>query len=180
MDHALTWLKKNPHRPFFFWLHLYDPHSPYDPPEPYRTQYQGHIYDGEIAYADHELGRLIAWLKQNQLYDSSLIVVSQRSRRIPGEHGEKEHGFFVYNSTVHIPLIVKPPAGSGFRPGRASRPVETTAVAPTLIRLAGIQDEWKSSSRRAALSSRCTSRRRSLQRDFLSFQLVRLESACTP
>ena len=61
-----TWLKKNPSRPFFFWLHLYDPHSPYDPPEPFRSQYHGHLYDGEIAYADHELGRLIAWLKQNQ------------------------------------------------------------------------------------------------------------------
>ena len=57
---ALKWLNqaKTPKRPFFFWLHLYDPHSPYDPPEPFRTQYRGHLYDGEIAYADHELGRL--------------------------------------------------------------------------------------------------------------------------
>src|SRR5260370_9390776 len=61
---ALAWLKKNRRRPFFFWLHLYDPHSPYDPPEPYRTQYHSHLYDGEIAYADHELERLLAWLKQ--------------------------------------------------------------------------------------------------------------------
>jgi arylsulfatase A-like enzyme/Flp pilus assembly protein TadD len=140
VDHALTWLKKNPHRPFFFWLHLYDPHSPYDPPEPYRSQYQGHLYDGEIAYADHELGRLMDWLKRNHLYDSSLIVFLSDHGESLGEHGEHEHGFFVYNSTVHVPLIVKPPAGSGVRPGRASRPVETTAVAPTLIRIAGIHD----------------------------------------
>ena len=60
VSHAIHWLQNSSKRPFFFWLHLYDPHSPYDPPEPYRTQYQSHPYDGEIAYADHELGRLIA------------------------------------------------------------------------------------------------------------------------
>ena len=138
---ALAWLQKNSRRPFFFWLHLYDPHSPYDPPEPYRTQYRGHPYDGEIAYADHELGRLIAWLKHNQLYDRSLIVFLSDHGESLGEHGEQEHGFFVYDSTVHIPLIVKPPAGSGVRAGRVSRPVETIAVSPTLIRWAGIHDE---------------------------------------
>src|SRR6202045_1582792 len=137
---ALVWLKKNQRRPFFFWLHLYDPHSPYDPPEPYRTQYRGHLYDGEIAYADHELGRLIAWLKQNRLYDRSLIIMLSDHGESLGEHGEHEHGFFVYNATVHVPLIVKPPAGSGIRRGRISRPVETVAVAPTLVRVARIQD----------------------------------------
>src|SRR5262249_11106472 len=65
---AVAWLKKNSQRPFFFWLHLYDPHSPYDAPEPFRAQYRSHPYDGEIAYADRELGRLIAWLKQVRLY----------------------------------------------------------------------------------------------------------------
>jgi arylsulfatase A-like enzyme/Flp pilus assembly protein TadD len=140
VSRALAWLQKNPRRPFFFWLHLYDPHSPYDPPEPYRSQYSSYPYDGEIAYADHELGRLIAWLKRNQLYDRSLIVFLSDHGESLGEHGEQEHGFFVYNATVHIPLIVKPPAGSGVRPGRVSRPVETTAVAPTLLYLAGIHD----------------------------------------
>jgi arylsulfatase A-like enzyme/Flp pilus assembly protein TadD len=140
VSHAIEWLSKTPHRPFFFWLHLYDPHSPYDPPEPFRTKYQGRLYDGEIAYADHELGRLISWLKRNQLYEGSLIVLLSDHGESLGEHGEKEHGFFVYNSTVHIPLIVKPPAGSGFRPIRVSRPAETVAVAPTLLQLAGIKD----------------------------------------
>src|ERR1700736_1850468 len=110
---ALALRKKNPRRPFFFWLHLYDPHSPYDPPEPYRTQYRSHLYDGEIAYADHELGNLMSWLKQNPLYDSSLLVALSDHGESLGEHGEDEHGFFVYNATVHVPLIVKPPAGSG-------------------------------------------------------------------
>ncbi|PYX56382.1 MAG: hypothetical protein DMG76_14950 [Acidobacteria bacterium] len=140
VDRALAWLKKNQLRPFFFWLHLYDPHSPYDPPEPFRSQYQSHLYDGEIAYADHELGRLLAWLKQTQLYDSSVILFLSDHGESLGEHGEHEHGFFVYNATVHVPLIVKPAAGSGIRPGRATRPVETTAVAPTLLEAAGIHD----------------------------------------
>jgi arylsulfatase A-like enzyme/Flp pilus assembly protein TadD len=134
------WMRKAPRRPFFFWLHLYDPHSPYDPPEPFRTQYRGHLYDGEIAYADHELGRLINWLKRNRLYDRSLIVFLSDHGESLGDHGEKEHGFFVYDSTVHIPLIVKPPAGSGVRLGRVTRPVETIAIAPTMVRFARVKN----------------------------------------
>ena len=139
------WMRKVPRRPFFFWLHLYDPHSPYDPPEPFRTQYRGHLYDGEIAYADHELGRLIAWLKQNRLYDRSLIVFLSDHGESLGDHGEKEHGFFVYDSTIHIPVIVKPPAGSGVRLGRVARPVETIAIAPTMVRFAGVKNPGRTS-----------------------------------
>jgi len=151
--HAIAWLKKTrrggaaagegarpTQHPFFLWLHLYDPHSPYDSPEPYRTEYAGHPYDGAIAYADHELGSLIAWLKLNHLYDSSLIAVLSDHGESLGEHGEDEHGFFIYNATVHVPLIVKPPAGSGIPGGRRNEPVETAAVAPTLLELAGVKD----------------------------------------
>jgi choline-sulfatase len=146
VTHAIQWLKTSRQqgtrpRPFFLWLHLYDPHSPYDPPEPYGTKYRDHPYDGEIAYADHELGRLVTWLKRNQLYDRTLIVAVSDHGESLGEHGENEHGFFIYNSTVRIPLIVKPPAGSGFRPEHVSAPVETVAVAPTLLRLAGLKDD---------------------------------------
>jgi choline-sulfatase len=142
--HAITWLQKTPRRPFFFWLHLYDPHSPYDPPEPYRSEYRSHLYDGEIAYADHELGSLMAWLKKNNLYDSSLIVALSDHGESLGEHGEDEHGFFVYNATVHVPLIVKPPAGSAIPASRRVEPVETAAVAPTLLQLAGVKDSIQS------------------------------------
>src|SRR5258707_2420137 len=138
--HAIAWLKRTPRRPFFLWLHLYDPHSPYDPPEPYRTEYRSHLYDGEIAYADHELGNLVSWLRQNHLYDSSLIVALSDHGESLGDHGEDEHGSFVYNATVHVPLIVKPPAGSGIPDGRRNEPVETAAVAPTLLHLAGLKD----------------------------------------
>ncbi len=138
--HAIAWLKKTPRRPFFLWLHLYDPHSPYDPPEPYRSEYSSHLYDGEIAYADHELGNLMAWLRQNHLYDSSLIVALSDHGESLGEHGEDEHGFFLYNATVRVPLIVKPPAGSGIPSARRPEPVETVAVAPTLLQLARMED----------------------------------------
>jgi choline-sulfatase len=167
---AISWLQKTPRRPFFFWLHLYDPHSPYDPPEPFRTLYKGHLYDGEIAYADHELGRLIGWLKQNQLYDRTAIVLLSDHGESLGDHGEKEHGFFVYNSTVHIPLIVKPPTGSGFRPGRVARPVETVAVAPTLTGLAGMKNEiQKQFSSPGLLSERAENDAASYSESFYSF-----------
>jgi choline-sulfatase len=137
---GIAWLKKTPRRPVFLWLHLYDPHSPYDPPEPFHSKYSEHLYDGEIAYADHELEKLIAWLKQNGVYESSLIVMVSDHGESLGEHGEDEHGFFVYNATVHVPLIVKPPAGSGISAGRQSHPVQIAAVAPTLLELAGLEN----------------------------------------
>src|SRR5437588_6961478 len=140
VSHAIHWLQNSRKRPFFFWLHLYDPHSPYDPPEPYRNEYKDRLYDGEIAYADHELGRLISWLRTKHLYDSSLIVFASDHGESLGEHGEREHGFFIYNSTTRIPLIVKPPAGSRIRPGHVQAAVESISIAPTLLRLAGIHD----------------------------------------
>src|SRR5215467_7710388 len=97
VDHAITWLKKNNRKPFFLWLHLYDPHRPYDPPEPLATEYRGRLYDGEIAYADRELGRLVAWLKAAGLYNRSLIAFLSDHGGSLGEHGEREHGFFVYD-----------------------------------------------------------------------------------
>jgi arylsulfatase A-like enzyme/Flp pilus assembly protein TadD len=153
VDHAIAWLKKTPHRPVFLWLHLYDPHSPYDPPEPYRSQYKDHLYDGEIAYADHELGRLMSWLKQNRLYDNSLIIFLSDHGESLGDHGEGEHGFFIYNSTVRIPLIVKLPAGSAMKPGRVAAPVESLAVAPTIFKAAGVRDSIQKQFQSEALLS---------------------------
>ena len=140
VEHALKWLEKTPKRPFFLWLHLYDPHSPYDPPEPYRTRYKDHLYDGEIAYADHELGRLIAWLKVHHAYDNSVIVFVSDHGESLGDHGEQEHGFFIYNSTVHVPLIIKPPLANHLKSGRRADPVETIAIAASLVEAAGIHD----------------------------------------
>ncbi|HSB76942.1 MAG TPA: sulfatase, partial [Terriglobales bacterium] len=105
---AAAWLAQHRSRPFFFWLHLYDPHSPYDPPEPFRTRYRNREYDGEIAYTDSQLARLFAWLKRAGLYQRTAIVLLSDHGESLGEHGEKEHGFFIYNSTVRVPLIIKP------------------------------------------------------------------------
>lgn len=139
VDRSLAWLSHRPRRPFFFWLHLYDPHSPYDPPEPFRTEYRDDLYDGEIAYADSQLGRLITWLKRNGLYDNTAIVVLSDHGESLGEHGEREHGFFIYNATLHVPLIIKPSGGGAHRQ-RIGEVVEIAAVAPTLLELAGISD----------------------------------------
>ena len=138
VTHALAWLNRIPKRPFFLWLHLYDPHSPYDPPEPFRSQFAGHLYDGEIAYADHELVRLFHWLKQTRLYDSSLIIVASDHGESLGDHGEKEHGFFVYNTTVRVPLIVKPPKDAKFKAGHTSSIVEVTEIPATIQEFAKI------------------------------------------
>src|SRR5689334_7739979 len=141
VSRALAWLDKSSQRPFFLWLHLYDPHSPYDPPEPYRAEFRTRPYDGEIAYADHELGRLIEWLKNNHLYDNSVILLASDHGESLGQHGEQEHGFFLYDATIRLPITLKPPASSGLRPSRINSPVEALAIAPTLVSLAGIHDE---------------------------------------
>jgi arylsulfatase A-like enzyme/tetratricopeptide (TPR) repeat protein len=140
VKHALSWLQETHGRPFFLWLHLYDPHSPYNPPEPFQSEYAGHLYDGEIAYADHELGHLIQWLKQTHLYGRTLIVVVSDHGESLGDHGEKEHGFFLYNSTLRVPLIIKPPQGAGYKPGRNQNVVEISAIPSTILRIARLSD----------------------------------------
>lgn len=147
VDHLLDWFKaynsrNSPAKPFFVWLHLYDPHSPYDPPEPYHSRYVGHLYDGEIAYADSQLGRLFDYLRQTGNYDKSLIVLMADHGESLGDHGEDEHGFFIYRSTLRIPFIVKLPRGvDGAAGGRVVKePVSNVDVAPTLLELAHLQD----------------------------------------
>ena len=130
MDEALRWLKLNPRQPFFLWVHLYDPHDPYTPPEPYASRYRSRPYDGEIAFDDAQLGRLFAFLKQQALFDKSVIALAGDHGEGLGEHGERTHGFFIYNSTLHVPLLVK-------IPGTAPRVVDGEAslvdVMPTLL-----------------------------------------------
>jgi arylsulfatase A-like enzyme/Flp pilus assembly protein TadD len=109
-DHILEWLNKNYNKQFFLWMHLYDPHFPYQPPEPYREEYKSHPYDGEIAFADSQVGRLLSFLKEKGLYERTLIVLSGDHGEGLGEHGEQTHGFFIYNSTLHVPLIMHLPS----------------------------------------------------------------------
>jgi arylsulfatase A-like enzyme/Tfp pilus assembly protein PilF len=130
VNEALKWLKSNPKRPLFMWVHLYDAHTPYAPPEPFASRYHTHPYDGEIAFVDAQLGRFFASLKQQGLYENSLIVLVSDHGESLGEHGEKTHGFFIYNSTLHVAMIFK-------IPGVAPRVVEDGAslvdVLPTVL-----------------------------------------------
>lgn len=130
VDEALKWLQLNPQRPLFLWVHLYDPHAPYNPPEPYASRYRARPYDGEIAFADAQIGRLVAFLRQQGLFDQSLMVLASDHGESLGEHGEKTHGFFIYNSTLHVPLIVKMP---GAAPRVVQDEVSLVDVMPTLL-----------------------------------------------
>lgn len=137
MDRVLAWLDSHSDRPFFLWVHLYDPHSPYRPPEPYFSRYAGHLYDGEIAFDDAQLGRLFARLRQLNLYESTLIVLASDHGESLGEHGEAEHGFFLYNATLRVPLILKLPG-----PTSGPRVITDLAglvdLAPTIAASCGI------------------------------------------
>ena len=111
-DVALDWLGKHDRGKFFLWMHLYDPHYPYRPPAPYSEEYKDRPYDGEIAFADAQVGRLISFLKAKGLYGNTLIVLSGDHGESLGEHGEKTHGFFIYNATLHVPVIIHLPGAT--------------------------------------------------------------------
>lgn len=137
VQHAETWLTAHPAEPHFVWVHLYDPHDPYEPPSPYSEAYKDRLYDGEIAYADSALGHFLAYLKKQGWYEGALIVVVGDHGEGLGEHHEDTHGIFLYDSTTHVPLIVKLPDER--EAGKAvEAQVRTTDIMPTILNLAGI------------------------------------------
>ncbi len=121
-----AWLQRVPSdKPVFAFLHLYEPHTPYKPPEPFKSRYKEQPYDGEIATADAIVGRFLSLLKEKGLYDKALIVFLSDHGEGLGEHGEAEHGMFLYREALQVPLLVKLPGGR-----RAGSSV-TSAVALT-------------------------------------------------
>ena len=132
---AEDWLSRHPVGPHFMWVHLYDPHDPYEPPPPYSQIYKDHFYDGEIAYADSALAHFIAYLKRTGKYRGSVIVVVGDHGEGLGEHHEDTHGIFLYDSTTHVPLIVKLPGGRGASTS-VTEQVRTLDIMPTLLELA--------------------------------------------
>ena len=102
---AQRWLGGQKGR-WFCWLHLWDPHFPYAPPAPFAGRFAKDPYSGEIAYVDAELGNLFSFLERSGRLDSTVLVITGDHGEALGEHGEFEHGFFAYNSTIHVPLIV--------------------------------------------------------------------------
>lgn len=131
---AETWMTAHPHGPRFVWVHLYDPHDPYEPPPPYSTTYKDRLYDGEIAYADSALANFVAYLKTHGWYENSVVIVVGDHGEGLGEHHEDTHGIFLYDSTIHVPLIVKLPGAA-----KAARVVDaqvrTTDILPTVLEL---------------------------------------------
>src|SRR6266487_3137252 len=137
VQHAKTWLSAHPTGSRFVWVHLYDPHDPYEPPPPYSEIYKDRLYDGEIAYADSALGNFVQYLKKRGWYEGSLIIVVGDHGEGLGEHHEETHGIFLYDSTIHVPLIVKLP-----RSRNAGKTIEaqvrTMDILPTSLDLASV------------------------------------------
>jgi choline-sulfatase len=130
-DRALDWLQKNGEKKFFLWVHYYDPHAPYKPPEPYKHEYANDPYSGEIAYVDAQVGRLLDELSQQGLRSRTLIVVIGDHGESLGQHGEKTHGIFLYDATTHVPFIM---AGPGVPSGQVIKhQVRSIDVMPTVL-----------------------------------------------
>ncbi len=140
---VLAWLKTRPPDapPFFLWVHLYDPHDPYDPPEPYKSKFAD-PYDGEIAYADAMLGKLFGALKTAGLYQGSLIAMMADHGEAFGEHGERTHGIFLYDETIHVPLLIKLPVSVGSHSPKSATKwdgrVGLIDVTPTILDVTGV------------------------------------------
>jgi tetratricopeptide (TPR) repeat protein len=146
MTDALRWLDevtstrpgRGPSSKFFAWVHLYDPHAPYEPPEPYASRYPGTPYLGEIAYTDAVVGRLLSWLRDNGQLERTIVVLTADHGESLGDHGEAAHAYFIYGATTHVPFIVRTPWG--LRGRNASR-VSGVDLMPTVLDLVGLPPE---------------------------------------
>jgi len=134
---ALDCLAEKDDRPLFLFFHLYEPHTPYRPPEPFASRYASK-YDGEIASADDIVGRLVAELRRGGLYDRALLVLLSDHGEGLGDHGEAEHGVLLNVETIHVPLFVKLP-GRRLAGTRVDAPAALIDVAPTVLRLIGAE-----------------------------------------
>ncbi len=136
-DAALNWLAHPSDEPFFAWIHYFDPHSPYAPPAPFRDQFDN-PYDGEIAFVDAQINRLMKWVDESGHQNNTLVIIAGDHGEAFGEHNETEHGFFVYNTTVHVPLILSFP-GNLRAQTVIDTPVGLIDIFPTIIDLL----DWK-------------------------------------
>jgi choline-sulfatase len=140
-DAALAWLEGQKTDPFFAWIHLYDPHVPYAPPEPYASMYgprgPAGLYDGEIAFMDAEIGRVTAWLEANGLTGKTVVVLVGDHGEALGSHGEGTHGYFIYDYALHVPFIVATPF-AGLQGKRFASQVSTADVVPTILELVNV------------------------------------------
>jgi choline-sulfatase len=135
VQHAEKWLTANPAGPHFVWVHLYDPHDPYEAPAPFSQTYKDRPYDGEVAYADSVVAEFISFLKKADLYQNAIVIAVGDHGEGLGEHGEETHGIFLYDSTTRVPLIVKLPKT---KPQVVDAQVRTTDILPTVLDLLSI------------------------------------------
>jgi len=128
IDRALGWLRIQ-RSPWFLWIHCYDPHDPYEPPPPFETPYKKQPYDGEVAYVDFCLGRLVSYLRENHCFANTLVILTGDHGESLGEHGELTHGYFAYNTTLWVPLIIILPGGNN---GQVDQQVSHIDLFPTI------------------------------------------------
>ena len=138
VDRALPWMDQHHAAPFFAWIHLYDPHAPYAAPEPFRSQYADDRYQGEIAFTDAQIGRVVQFLRDRNVYDRTVIVVIGDHGESLNDHGEEGHGFFVYESVVHVPFVLRAP-DSAMKNRRVTDTVRSVDVMPTVLDLLGVE-----------------------------------------
>ncbi len=131
---ALAWLKEQP-GPWFLWVHVFDPHQPYEPPAPFSEKYKADLYSGEVAYVDTSLAKLFGYLDESRQGGSTVVVITGDHGQSLGEHGETTHGYFAYNSTLWVPLVI---AGPGIKPGRVDQNVCHIDIFPTVCDLLGL------------------------------------------
>jgi arylsulfatase A-like enzyme/predicted Zn-dependent protease len=137
LDEALKWLGQKKDKKFFAWIHLYDPHTPYEPPSPFAEKYEKNPYLGEIAFADSQLARLGLFLEQNGLRQSTFLVIAGDHGESLGEHRESTHGFFIYQESLHVPLIFITPFPA-LQGRSAPALVSLVDVMPTVLEMAGL------------------------------------------
>jgi arylsulfatase A-like enzyme/Tfp pilus assembly protein PilF len=135
---ANHWLEENSSQPFFLFLHLYDLHTPYDLPAALRQRFPGPGYEAELAYVDEVLGGFWSALAQQRLLEKALVVFTSDHGESLGDHGESTHGYFIYQSTLRVPLIIHWPSGSKGFAARVDEPASLLDVAPTILQFAGI------------------------------------------
>jgi arylsulfatase A-like enzyme/Tfp pilus assembly protein PilF len=137
VERATAWLREQPAGPFFLWVHFYDAHAPYEPPEPYRSRHAAEPYDGCIEYADAQVGELVARLTAMGRLKETLVVVTADHGEAFGEHGERQHGYLLYDETIHVPLLVRA-AGEVSAARRVETRVGLVDVAPTVLQAVGL------------------------------------------
>ena len=131
INNAVDWIGRQT-SPWFAWIHCYDPHVPYDPPEPFKSRFAKTPYDGEVAYVDQEMGRLFKYLESQNLIENTAIIFTGDHGESLGDHGEETHAFFAYNSTIWIPLIISAPE---LKPRSNTQTVSHIDIFPTVCEI---------------------------------------------